>query len=76
VSFVRYEERPESGPSADAWDFFTNTYGTVKQMTFYSSCGGQSYWMTTIDGKIQTVTPLELKATFPKLGKIKFESTK
>lgn len=68
MNYVKYDSRPDSGLSADAWDYFTATYGRVKMMTLCSPCGVKSYWLANINGRIETATPEEVRG-FTKTGK-------
>jgi hypothetical protein len=63
MSYVRYQSRPDSGPSMNAWDYFTEKFGRFKELTLCAPCSntGSSFWMININGNIETVTPVEIR---------------
>jgi hypothetical protein len=69
MNAIKYYSIPKKGLSLKAWNYFISKYGTPSLMTFYAPCGGHPYWIANVLGKIETVTPEEIKATFSKLGK-------
>lgn len=61
MNLIKYSSQPKQGLSLKAWKYFVLKYGTPKTMAFYSPCGAHPYWMACINGKMEIVTPEEIR---------------